>query len=72
MYHTDPRIPAKETLATMYDFPSEYPQDLGLPDEFHLLQPKLLTYTFSRCNYPGDQVFVASDLNLYYETRNPL
>ncbi len=43
-----------------------------MPDEFHLLQPRLLTYTFSRCNYPADQVFVASDLNLYYKTRNPL
>jgi len=47
-------------------------EDQGLPDEFHLLQPRLLTDTFSPPNYPPDQVFVASDLNLYYDTRNPL
>ena len=72
MYQTDPPIPAQETLPTMYDLPSEYVEDSGLPDEFHLLQPRLLTETFSPPNYPPDQVFVASDLNLYYDTRNPL
>jgi Uma2 family endonuclease len=71
MYQTDPPVPAKETLPTMYDLPSEYPEDAGLPDEFHLLQPRLLTDTFLPPNYPPDQVFVASDLNLYYDTRNP-
>jgi hypothetical protein len=35
MYQTDPPRPAKETLPTMYDLPSEYPEDSGLPDEFH-------------------------------------
>lgn len=72
MYQTEPPIPAQETLPTMYDLPSEYVEDAGLPDEFHLLQPRLLTDTFSPSNYPPDQVFVASDLNLYYDTRNPL
>jgi Uma2 family endonuclease len=72
MYQTEPPVPAKETLPTMYDLPSEYVDDAGLPDEFHLLQPRLLTDTFSPPNYPSDQVFVASDLNLYYDTRNPL
>jgi Uma2 family endonuclease len=72
MYQTDPPISAKETLPTMYDLPSEYVEDSGLPDEFHLLQPRLLTDTFSPPNYPPDEVFVASDLNLYYDTRNPL
>jgi Uma2 family endonuclease len=72
MYQTDPPIPAQETLPTMYDLPSEYVEDSGLPDEFHLLQPRLLTDTFLPPNYPPDQVFVASDLNLYYDTRNPL
>jgi Uma2 family endonuclease len=72
MYQTEPPIPAQETLPTMYDLPSEYVEDAGLPDEFHLLQPRLLTDTFSPPNYPPDQVFVASDLNLYYDTRNPL
>ncbi|BAZ81851.1 Uma2 family endonuclease [Sphaerospermopsis kisseleviana CS-549] len=72
MYQTDPPIPAQETLPTMYDLPSEYVEYSGLPDEFHLLQPRLLTDTFLPPNYPPDQVFVASDLNLYYDTRNPL
>ncbi|MEA5549810.1 Uma2 family endonuclease [Anabaena cylindrica UHCC 0172] len=72
MYQTDPPIPAKETLPTMYDLPSEYPEDSGLPDEFHILQPRLLTDTFSPPDYPVDQVFVATDLNLYYDTRNSL
>jgi Uma2 family endonuclease len=46
-------------------------EDEGLPDEFHLLQPELLRITFQPPDYPQDQVFVASDLNLYYDPRNP-
>ena len=34
MYQTDPPIPAKESLPTMYDLPSEDPLEAGLPDEF--------------------------------------
>jgi Uma2 family endonuclease len=51
----------------MYDLPSEDPEEPGLPDEFHLLQPELLRLTFRPPNYPADQVFAASDLNLYYD-----
>jgi preprotein translocase subunit SecB len=32
--------PAKETLPTMYDLKSEDPEEPGLPDEFHDLQPQ--------------------------------
>ena len=32
---TMPPRPAKETLPTMYDLPSEFPEEPGLPDEFH-------------------------------------
>ncbi|WP_178378180.1 hypothetical protein [Chroogloeocystis siderophila] len=39
---TDPPRPARETLPTMYDLPSEDPQEPGLPDEFHDFQPELL------------------------------
>jgi hypothetical protein len=39
-----PRSP-KETLPTMYDLPSEDPEESGLPDEFHDLQPQLLSHT---------------------------
>jgi hypothetical protein len=33
-------------LPTMYDLPSEDPEEPGLPDEFHDLQPQLLSRTF--------------------------
>ncbi|MHC5741570.1 MAG: Uma2 family endonuclease [Nostoc sp.] len=72
MYQTDPPRPPKETLPTMYDLPSEYPEDSGLPDEFHLFQPQLLRETFCPPNYPAEEVFVASDLNLYYDLRHTL
>jgi len=38
--------PAGETLPTMYDLPSEHPED-GVPDLFHPLQAHLLTETFT-------------------------
>ncbi|MBN3887958.1 MAG: Uma2 family endonuclease [Nostoc sp. JL31] len=72
MYQTDPPRPPKETLPTMYDLPSEYPEDSGLSDEFHLFQPQLLRETFCPPNYPAEEVFVASDLNLYYDLRHTL
>jgi len=56
----------------MYDLPSENPQEPGLPDEFHIFQPQLLRETFLPPNYLEDQVFVASDLNLYYDVGHPL
>ncbi|MBE9038947.1 Uma2 family endonuclease [aff. Roholtiella sp. LEGE 12411] len=72
MYQTDPPRPAKEALPTMYDLPSEDPKEPGLPDEFHIFQPQLLRETFFPPNYPPDQVFVASDLNLYYDPQHTL
>ncbi|MBD2513460.1 Uma2 family endonuclease [Nostoc sp. FACHB-973] len=72
MYQTDPPRPPKETLPTMYDLPSEYPEDSGLPDEFHLFQPQLLRETFFPPNYPAQEVFVGTDLNLYYDLRHTL
>ena len=41
--------PASESLPTMYDLPSEYPEEPGLPDEFHDFQPQLLRET---CQIP--------------------
>lgn len=35
MYQTDPPRSPKEVLPTMYDLPSEDPEEPGLPDEFH-------------------------------------
>jgi Uma2 family endonuclease len=69
---TDPPLPAKETLPTMYDLPSENPEEPGLPDEFHALQPQLLSHTLRLTDYPPSRLFVGSDLNLYYDVKNPL
>ena len=54
----------RETLPTMYDLPSE--EESGLPDEYHLLQAQLCKNTFFPSVSP-DKVFVATDLNLYYD-----
>ena len=72
MYQIDPPLPAKECLPTMYDLKSEDPEEPGLPDEFHDLQPQLLRDTFHPPTYPVDRVFVASDMNLYYDVHHPL
>ncbi|MGK7875104.1 MAG: Uma2 family endonuclease [Xenococcaceae cyanobacterium] len=70
MYQTDPPLSPKKVLPTMYDLPSEDPEEPGLPDEYHLLQSRLLKDTFCPANYPEDRVFVACDLNLYYDVRH--
>ncbi|MGB3205004.1 MAG: Uma2 family endonuclease [Crinalium sp.] len=72
MFQTDPPSDPKKVLPTMYDLKSEDPEEPGLPDEYHLLQPQLLGYTFRPANYPEDEIFVASDLNLYYNVRQPI
>jgi Putative restriction endonuclease len=55
----------------MYDLPSEDPEEPGLPDEFHDLQPQLLSRTLHLADYSRDNCFTASDLNLYYDVRHP-
>ncbi|NET01165.1 MAG: hypothetical protein F6K61_11445 [Sphaerospermopsis sp. SIO1G1] len=70
MYQTDPPLPPQKTLPTMYDLPSENPEESGLPDEFHLLQPELLRITFRPPTYTEDNIFIGSDLNLYYDSRH--
>lgn len=59
--------PLPENLPTMYDLPSEDPQEPGLPDEFHHYQPQLLRETFRPPGYPQNQLFVGTDINLYYD-----
>ena len=71
MEQTSPPLSPRQTLPTMYDLPSENPEEPGLPDEFHLLQPELLRQTFCPPNYDEDSYFAASDLNLYYDTSHP-
>ena len=68
----DPPRSPKDVLPTMYDLPSEDPQEPGLPDEFHDLQPQLLSRTLSLAGYDQEHCFTASDLNLYYNVRHPL
>ncbi len=68
----DPPRSPKDVLPTMYDLPSEDPEEPGLPDEFHDLQPQLLSRTLSLTGYRRENCFTASDLNLYYNVRHPL
>ena len=69
---TNPPRSPRETLPTMYDLPSEDPEEPGLPDEYHYLQPQLLSATFRLPDYAADQTFTAGDLNLYYDVHHPL
>jgi Uma2 family endonuclease len=57
----------RQTLPTMYDLPSEDPEKPGLPDEFHDLQPQLLSATFRPSGYNRREIFTGTDLNLYYD-----
>lgn len=68
---TDPPLPPKLTLPTMHDLPSEDPEESGLPDEFHDLQPQVLNRTLRLTSYANDRFFIGSDLNLYYDVRHP-
>jgi Uma2 family endonuclease len=72
MYQTNPPLPPEKTLPTMYDLPSEDPKEPGLPDEFHEFQPQLLRETFDCPEYPSEQIFIGTDINLYYDGRHPL
>ena len=68
----DPPLSPRQTLPTMYDLPSEDPEEPGLPDEFHDLQPQLLSLTFRPPNYRASQIFSGTDMNLYYDVRHPM
>ncbi len=70
MYQTNPLNYPKKVLPTMYDLPSEDPEEPGLPDEFHDFQPHLLRNTFHPATYSSDEVFIATDMNLYYDVRH--
>ncbi|MDY6938358.1 MAG: Uma2 family endonuclease [Cyanobacteriota bacterium] len=68
---SEPPLPPWETLPTMYDLPSENPEEPGLPDEFHFLQPLLLYLTFLPTTWDSQWVYSAADLNLYYDVQHP-
>ncbi len=61
---------ASAKLPTMYDLPSEDPEDPGLPDEFHDLQPQLLSATLRLMDVKSDRFFTGTDLNIYYDLQN--
>lgn len=54
----------------MYDLPSENPEESGLPDEFHALQPQLLSRTCRSARIPAQHMFTGTDMNLYYDVRH--
>lgn len=54
----------------MYDLPSENLEESGLPDEFHDLQPQLLSATLRLSDYARSEIFTGTDLNLYYDVRH--
>ncbi|MBI1763596.1 MAG: Uma2 family endonuclease [Acidobacteria bacterium] len=60
-------LPPQETLPTMYDLPSEELGQLGMPDLFHEWQARLLSETFQPPGFAREEIFTASDLNLYYD-----
>ncbi|WP_026097702.1 Uma2 family endonuclease [Baaleninema simplex] len=72
MIQYDPPRSPRETLPTMYDLPSEFPDEPGLPDTFHYDQPHLLDATFQPPNWESDRIFSGGDLNLYYDVTHPL
>lgn len=71
MYEFSPPKPLKERLPTMYDLPSEDPEESGLPDEFHPTQAQLLSGTFKSPVVPAANIFMGTDINLYYDSRHP-
>ncbi len=68
---TEPPRSPRETLPTMYDLPSENQEEPGLPDEFHALQPQLLSRTCRPPQISAQQMFTGTDMNLYYDVRHP-
>ncbi len=72
MYQTNPPLPPQESLPTMYDLPSEDIEEPGVPDEFHVFQPQLLRETCQPPNIAPKELFIGTDLNLYYDSRHTL
>ena len=64
-------VVSEKDWPTMYDLPSEDPQEPGLPDEFHCLQPQLLSATLKLKAVSEDQMFTGTDINLYYDLNHP-
>jgi len=63
---------AQKKHPTMYDLPSEYVGDAGMPDEFHPIQSLFLSATFQTPRYSPGEIFTVTDINLYYDLEHPL
>ena len=63
-------VPPQKDWPTMYDLPSEDPEEPGLPDEFHDLQPQLLSSTLRLPDIPKTKIFTGKDMNLYYDLKH--
>ncbi len=63
-------LTSQNGLPTMYDLPSENPEEPGLPDEFHFFQPLLLYLTFLPTTWAKDSIYSATDMNLYYDLQH--
>lgn len=61
-----------EKRLTMYDLPSEFAGESGLPDEYHDLQPELLSSTLQLTQYTAQERFTGTDMCLYYDEDHPL
>lgn len=70
MYVPDSQHSQTKVLPTMYDLPSEDPEEPGLADEFHEFQPELLRLTCRPANHPPEQIFIATGFNLYYDSNH--
>jgi Uma2 family endonuclease len=58
-------------LPTMSDLPREDPEEPGLPDEFHDVQPHLLRLTCRPRRYWPKRLFTGTDMNVYYDLKHP-
>ncbi|NET62427.1 MAG: Uma2 family endonuclease [Symploca sp. SIO2E6] len=72
MVQLQPSQSRQKSLPTMYDLPSEDPEESGLVDEFHDFQPNFLKKTCRSPNYSPLDYFIAKDINLYYDSEQPL
>ncbi|NJR24788.1 MAG: Uma2 family endonuclease [Richelia sp. CSU_2_1] len=69
-YQYDAQHPQIKVLPTMYDLPSEDPEEPGL-DVFHRVQAQLTSDSCIPPNHPLDRLLIASDLNIYYDPNHP-
>ncbi len=57
-----------QRLPNMFELPSDDPEEPGLPDYFHYLQPPLLSQT---C-HTGGPCFSCGDMQIYFDENHPL